>query len=77
MRLSKECIEHISNTQKTRLKIAMVLGISEDWVKRLIKKNETNSILTLAATIEVIKSESGMSYSEIIDTDIKQQVLVD
>ena len=66
MTLTKRALELINNT-KTRLRIAMALGITEQSVIRLIKSN--NDILTKAAAVKVIKEDTGLTDKDIFQTD--------
>lgn len=68
MKLTKVSIEKISNRQAT-LKLALELGFSELWVNKLIQANKENGPLTTAKALRVIKEETGLDYSEILEED--------
>jgi hypothetical protein len=66
MRLTETAIAKINN-QAMRLKIAQELPCSETWVRELIKSNKNNGPLTTAAVINLIKKETGLGDSEILE----------
>jgi len=67
MKLSTIALQNINKTP-IRLKLALELGCTERWISRLIKDNETDSDLTKASAVRVIREETGM-----VDTDILEQ----
>lgn len=54
-------------TGETRLKLAMKLGFTEQWVIRIIDANKANGPLTTAAALKVIREETGLKDSEILE----------
>lgn len=64
MNLTQKALDAINNVQ-TRMKIGLALGISEQAVKKAIVNRSDN--LTKAAALKVIKSETGMKESEILE----------
>lgn len=66
MKLTQVAIDAI-NTPRTRLKLALALNKSDDSVKRYISTNDV--MLTTAAALKVIKSETGMSESKILESE--------
>lgn len=66
MKLTTTALELI-DTMAIRMKIGLALNKSESAVRRYIKDNDDN--LTKAASLEVIKSETGLAESEILITE--------
>jgi hypothetical protein len=66
MRLTKKALAAIDK-QKIRLLIALALNVSEMSVRRYIESNDDN--LTKAASLEVIREETGLTDSEILEKD--------
>jgi hypothetical protein len=71
MKLSKKALKQI-NTRPIRLKLAIALNRSERWIEMSVINNKPNGILTTAAAIQVIKEETGLSDSEILESEAKQ-----
>jgi hypothetical protein len=69
MKITEKAIALI-NTQQTRLRLALALGFSETWVRGLIHKNKDNGPLTTASALKVIREETGMGDSEILEDAI-------
>lgn len=69
MKLSAVALEKI-NVTKTRLKLALELGYTERWISRLIKENDPNSDLTLSSSLKIIREETGLSDSEILEKEV-------
>lgn len=57
------------NTVKTRLKLALALGYTEQWVIKAIDKNEVDGKLTTATAIAVINAETKLSQEEILEQE--------
>lgn len=68
MRLTKKALRAINN-QTMRLLIALALGCSEMTVRRYIKSNDEN--LTKQACLQVIRRETGLSDSELLEVEKK------
>ena len=66
MRLTKKALKRINNT-KARMRIALALCCSEMTVRRYIDANDDN--LTKAAAMQVIREETGLTDSEILEED--------
>lgn len=64
MILSKTALEKID--QEIRLKLALALGFTEYWVRKLINSNKPNGPLTTALAIKVIREETGLKDKEIL-----------
>jgi hypothetical protein len=70
MRLTQIALESIDK-QKVRLKIALALDCSEMSVRRYIESNDDN--LTKAASLKVIREETGLTDQEILESEIAQE----
>lgn len=66
MKLSKKALKGLKN-QALRLKLALALGFSEQWIVRVIDANKPNGPLTTAAALLVLREELGLSDREILD----------
>lgn len=64
MRLTQTALQRIKEP-RIRMRIAVALGITDQAVMKLIKRNSDN--LTKIAAIEVIREETGLSDSEILE----------
>jgi hypothetical protein len=68
MKLTAKAIKKIGEN-RTAAMIALALGLSEDWIKRLAKKNKENGDLTKAKALQVIREETGLTDSEILEEE--------
>lgn len=50
------------------MKIALVLGITDQQIARYIKNNSDN--LTKAAALKVIREETGLKDDQILETEL-------
>jgi hypothetical protein len=66
MKLTKRAIQRIDN-KRTKTLLALALNSTERWVTICISKNKPNGPLTTAAALEVIRKETGMVDSQILD----------
>lgn len=71
MRLTKKAIKAINNTD-TRLKLALALSFTEQWIIKVIDANKTNGPLTTATALIVIRQETKLKDSEILDSEVDQ-----
>lgn len=69
MKLTTIALEKI-DTMSIRMKIGLALGKSESAVRRYIINNDDD--LTKAAALEVIKNETGLTESEILEPQTAQ-----
>lgn len=53
--------------QDTRLKLALGLGFTEQWIIKVIAKNKENGILTTAMALTIIRQETGFSDEDILE----------
>lgn len=65
MKLTKKAIKKLS--KETRLKLAIAMGFSEQWVVRLIDQNKDNGPLTTIVALAVIEQETKLTQSEILE----------
>lgn len=68
MKLTAKAIASISN-RPVILALALALGFTEVWIVKLIEANKENGPLTTAKALQVIKAESGLSDSEILESE--------
>lgn len=68
MKLTAKAITAISN-RGSMLALALALGFTEVWIVKLIEANKENGPLTTAKALQVIKSESGLNESEILESE--------
>lgn len=69
MILTKAAIEKINT--KTRLSLALAMGFTEQWIIKLIDANKENGPLTTAKALQVIKKETGLTDSEILEEEVE------
>lgn len=67
MKLSKKAIRKIDKT--TMLKLAIVLGFTELWVSRLVKRNKANGPLTTPSALDVLRQATGFTDDQILEAE--------
>ncbi|MBS1915712.1 MAG: hypothetical protein JST87_05505 [Bacteroidetes bacterium] len=65
MKLTSRALRLINN-KDTRLRLALALGFTEQWVIKLIDDNKDNGPLTTAKALQVIKGETKLTDTEIL-----------
>lgn len=73
MRLSKQAIKRINNTEM-RMKIGLVLKVGEQSIRHYINANDDNGDLTRIGVLQLISEETGMSTEQILTTDKTHRV---
>ncbi len=68
MKLTKKAIKALKN-QAIRLKLAIALGFSEQWINKVIEANKPNGPLTTMAAIKVLREETGLTDSELLEEE--------
>lgn len=68
MKLTEHAIQSINN-KTTRLKLGLALNMTEQWITKLISANTDNSALTLAASLKLIREETGLTDEEILEAE--------
>lgn len=68
MKISERALAAINN-RATILKLALELDFTELWVNKLISANKENGPLTSAKALQVIRKESGLTDSEILEEE--------
>ena len=68
MKISNTAIERISD-RKITLQLALALDFTEQWMRRVIETNKENGPLTTARAIQVIREETGLTDSEILEQE--------
>lgn len=66
MRLTTKAISEIDQLH-IRLKLALVFMVTERRVSQMISDNRENGQLTTAAAMKVIREETGLGDSEILE----------
>lgn len=66
MRLSALALQKINNTP-TRLRLALKIGCTERWISIMIKENPNDSDFTKAGIVQVIREETGLDDSQILE----------
>lgn len=66
MKLTKKAIKSIDKAA-IRLKLALGLSFSETWVRSLIADNKNNGPLTTAKALQVIREETKLEDSQILE----------
>jgi hypothetical protein len=74
MKLTRKAIKGIKD-QGARLKLALALGFSEQWIVRVINANKPNGPLTTATALKVIRLETGLTDAEILEDEKVPAVL--
>lgn len=69
MKLKQTILELLLANRTHRLKLADGLGFTEVWIDRLIAANKENGPLTTAKSLKVIREETGLSDSEILEEE--------
>lgn len=70
MKLTKAAIKAI-NVTPIRLRLAIELSFTEQWIVKLLILNKDNSPLTLAKALQIIEEETGLKQSEILTEEIE------
>ena len=66
MRLTETAIQKIDD-KEIRLKLALALGFTEQWIIASIAKNKENGPLTTYKALQVITKETGLRQKEILE----------
>lgn len=69
MKLKQTIIDMLIANRSLRLSVALGLGFGEVWTDRLIAANKDNGPLTTAKSLQVIKQETGLVDSEILEEE--------
>lgn len=67
MKLSNRAIEKLKASRDSRLRLCSTLGFTEVWVEKLIEKNKVNGPLTTVSALGVIREETALTDSEILE----------
>lgn len=74
MKLTQKALTKIDQPD-TRLRLALGLSFSETWIRSLIAANKDNGPLTTAKAIQVIKQETGLTDSEILEEETEHETV--
>lgn len=66
MKLTNKAIEAL-NSRSTMLALALALGFTEIWIKKLVDANKDNGPLTTVKALQVIKAETKLEDSQILE----------
>lgn len=64
MKVTNKILKMLSNNAELRMKVALSLGISEQGIIKLVKRNSSN--LTKIAAIRELVKETGLSEDQIL-----------
>jgi hypothetical protein len=68
MKLTLKAIDAIKNNKRVRARLQLELDKSEFTINRYIADNDSNGMLTTAAALKVIREETGLNDSQILET---------
>lgn len=71
MKLTKAVIKKLDTTR--RLKLAIALGFSEQWINRLVDTNKNNGPLTTIKALQLIREETGLTDAEILEESTEKE----
>ena len=71
MKLTEKALQQIDN-KTIRAKLALALDFTERWIIKCIKENKANGPLTTIAALRLIKRETGLKESEILEDSAAQ-----
>lgn len=72
MKLTENALKAINN-KTTRQKLGLQLDFSEQWIIKLIDANKDNGPLTTAGALKVIREETKLKDSEILEPESVEQ----
>lgn len=75
MKLKQTIIERLQKDRIFRVKIADALGFTEVWIDKLIGTNKDNGPLTTIKSILVIREETGLSDSQILEEETENETV--
>jgi hypothetical protein len=73
MRLTDKALSLINN-KTTKAKLCLALNFSDRWITKCIEGNKDNGPLTTVAALRVIKKETGLKESEILEETVTQSL---
>lgn len=73
MRLTNNIQELLVNkdSKATRTRLALALNFSERWILKCAHDNRDNGPLTTIAALKILKKETGLSQSEILEEAVR------
>jgi len=74
MKLRQKILTNLAADRPFRLKVAVALDFSEQWIDRLIDANKDNGPLTTAKALQIIREELGLTDFEILEEDSTEKV---
>lgn len=70
MKLSKRALRKLDN-KESKLRLALAMGFSEQWVNKLLSQNKANGPLTTITAINFIERETNLKQDEILDEPVR------
>lgn len=67
MKLTHKAISHIRTNKKIRARLQLELKKSEYTINRQVAHNHDNGLLTTAASLMVLREETGLELSELLE----------
>lgn len=71
MTITKQALNKI--TVQGRVKLALALNVSEQWIIKLMAANKPNGPLTTYSAIKVIREETGLTDKQILAKELEAQ----
>lgn len=68
MKLTKNAISAIKSNKRVRARLQLELDKSEFTIARYLINNEDNGLLTTVAALSIIRQETGLTDSQILET---------
>lgn len=72
MKLTQKAIELVKD-QKIRAQLILALKVTDQTIMRWIKDNQDNGTLTTMAAMDVIRRNTGLGDSEILEEAIEPE----
>jgi hypothetical protein len=71
MKLTEQAVQILSekDAKATRTRIALALDFTERWVLKCVQDNKVNGPLTTIAALKIIKKDTGLKDSEILENN--------
>jgi hypothetical protein len=73
MKLTTKAISEIKKNQRLKNRLALELEKSGYTVERWITENEDNGFLTTAKSLQIIKQETDLTDSEILEEEAEKE----
>lgn len=67
MKLSNAVIDRLKQDRAFRLLLCAELNFKEQWIDKCVEKNKVNGPLTTAGALKVIREQTGLVDSKILE----------